>query len=75
MSHKTGTTRDSVVVLKTIVNLQANDQSCDLGKAINVYKPQDVKNPFLEELNPQPNRSLPQAQVATNQRAGETKRE
>jgi hypothetical protein len=47
----------SVVTLKTIVNLHANDQSSDLGKAINVFKPQDVPNPFLEQSN------QPQAQA------------
>lgn len=37
--------------LKTIVrfNQQTQDQMPDLGKAINVFKPANEKNPFLEQ--------------------------
>ncbi len=37
--------------LRTVVKLnqQTQDQSPDLGKAINVFKPANVKNPFLEQ--------------------------
>lgn len=54
--------------LRTIVNLKTQDQSPDLGKAINVYKPQDVKNPFLEQSKQPQRPAQPPATQSTEQK-------
>jgi hypothetical protein len=40
--------------LRTIANLKSQDQSSDLAKSINVFKPKDVENPFLKPKQSQP---------------------
>ena len=49
-----------------IVNLRAQDHMSDLGKAINVFTPKNIENPFLKPLE---QGQTPQAQVQVTQPA------
>jgi len=73
MSHRKppgDSAQGSQTALRTIINLKTHDQSSDLGKAINVFKPKDVANPFLGQSK---QAQAPKVQPAENQPAQEKK--